>query len=274
MEGIGGVFKRVEVNERCPIHGCKLVKIANFPQMKKPFCPMCGNEQLKRDSDEFDKQVSRQIQQNYLINNSLYGNDKVFDNTFDNFEHQPGTKEDELFEMAHKLAGIYFKYPDAEFNSIFYGEPGQGKTHLAMAILNAVNAHSQPHQKCIFINAVWLFDNIKRSWNKEERGNVLWTEDYAVSQIKKADLVVFDDIGSESVMQSGDHEASDFIQRVIYKATETQKRIIFTTNLSQSRLQKTYNPKVLSRMMAGSRGHILDFSGVESKRNNKREYAL
>ena len=92
-----------------------------------------------------------------------------------------------------------------------------------------------------------------------------WTEQYAVHVLSNADLLVIDDLGSESVM-SAKGEASQFVQRVLYQVTNRQKRIITTTNLTMSELRQAYNAKLVSRLLAGSKGKQLDFSGIQDKR--------
>ncbi|MCZ3847164.1 DnaA ATPase domain-containing protein [Lactobacillus crispatus] len=261
MQGLEGIKVPVrQSNQVCPIHGTRMVYSDRFPT---PFCEKCQLEKTLEEKKKFDQVNSIKIARSNLKRVSLVDNPDEYNHAFDNFEANEGTKEWQMKEAARKLAGKYFKDRTAQFNSIMYGTPGEGKTHLAMAMLNAVNQFSEPPQKCLFINVTSLFLAIRDSFdNPLER----WTEKYAVKTLSNADLLVIDDLGSESAMSAKKGEASQFVQRILYQVTNRQHRIIVTTNLTLSELRQTYNPKLISRLLAGSSGSQLDFSGIEDKR--------
>ena len=66
-------------------------------------------------------------------------------------------------------------------------------------------------------------------------------------------------------MKLGGTEANDFIQGTREQALE-QQRCIITTNLTSRQLKQVYNPKIVSRLLANSRGYAIDFSGIKDKR--------
>lgn len=261
MQGLAGIKVPVhESDQVCPIHHVHMVYGDKFPQ---PFCEKCQHEKTLEEKKQFDRINSVKIARGDLRRVSLVDNASEYNHTFDNFKAVQGSKEWQMKEAARKLAGKYFKDRTAQFNSIMYGTPGEGKTHLAMAMLNAVNQFSDPPQKCLFINVTSLFLAIRDSFdNPLER----WTEKYAVKTLSNADLLVIDDLGSESAMSAKKGEASQFVQRVLYQVTNRQKRIIITTNLTMSELRQAYNAKLVSRLLAGSKGKQLDFSGIQDKR--------
>ena len=261
MQGLEGIKVPVrQSNQVCPIHGTRMVYSDRFPT---PFCEKCQLEKTLEEKKKFDQVNSIKIARSNLKRVSLVDNPDEYNHTFGNFEASESTKEWQMKEITRKLAGMYFKYPNKNFNTILYGTPGEGKTHLAMAMLKAVNRYSTPPQKCIFINVTSLFLAIRNSFdNPLEK----WTEKYAVRTLSNADLLVIDDLGSESAMNTSKGEASQFVQRILYQVTNRQKRIIVTTNLTMSELRQTYNPKLVSRLLAGSKGSQLDFSGIKDKR--------
>lgn len=245
--------------ELCPIHHINLV----YTDKIEPFCPLCVAEKIEQEKDYQSKTFADKNTRLFLKRNSLVDDPTELKYNFDTFKATKGSKEAEILHKTKVIAYEYMTDKDKKFNTIFYGTPGEGKTHLAMSMLNAVNSHAKPAQKCLFVNVNSLFLAIKRSFDDPMWQ---WTEQYAVKKLSSADLLVIDDLGSESVMASKTAEASNFVQRILYQVTNRQKRIITTTNLTMEQLKRAYNPKLVSRLMAGSARHQLDFSGIKDKR--------
>lgn len=263
MESVANLLAVVEVDETCPKHNCKLATIAG--RDVKPVCPKCELEKLLAEKKTFDRQITAELSKRWLRRDSLVDDEDTFKCSFDNFKHEPGTQEDRVYQLCHKIAGQYYQYPDAKFNTLLVGTAGTGKSHLAMSMLKAVNDHSQ-NQKCLFINTASLFQKIRNSFNDPSE---YWTEERAVSKIVAADLVVLDDFGTESNMREKDEmsEASQFVQRVLYSIFNSQKRIIITSNLSIDKFKSGYNQKLFSRLTRGAKGHVVDFTQLKDKRS-------
>ena len=264
MQRLSSIIKVPTKKEKavCPIHHVHLVSVVSVKKVK-PFCPKCAAEDVEKEKrqmiDEFKVNNVRSV----LKRDSLVDVKDEYDCTFDTFEAQQGTKEAKLKHRTKVIAYEAIKRPDKPIHAIFYGTPGEGKTHLAMAILNAVNENANPPQKCLFIDINELISRIYSSFKNTTQ---LWTKDYAIKKLKSADLLVLDDVGSESSMKSDTSEASNFIQEVLKKVLDGQKRLIITTNLTSHQLSQVYNPKIVSRMFAHSRGYAIDFSGIKDKR--------
>ena len=263
MQGLSGIqVPTIKEKEVCPIHNINLVSVKSVKKVK-PFCPKCTKEAVE--------QQKRQMIDDFKVNNvkavlkrdSLIDIKSEYDCTFDTFKAQQGTKEAKLKYHTRMIAYEAIKKPDKPIHAIFYGTPGEGKTHLAMSILNAVNENANPPQKCLFID---INELISRIYSSFKNTNQLWNKDYAIKKLRSVDLLVLDDIGSESSMKSDTSEASNFIQEILKKVLDGQKRLIITTNLTSHQLSQVYNPKIVSRMFAHSQGYAIDFSGVKDKR--------
>lgn len=252
------MLKVTTSDETCPKHGCHLMGVNGH----EPICPKCEQEKVDREKEELTKQFKIQNVKSVLRRKSLVDDNDTFDVSFSSYEAKKGSLEEAAKYQARMIAGKYYKNPEANFNTLFYGLPGSGKTHLAMSILKAVNDNAQPPQKCLFINMETLFTKIKASFNNP---SALWTEDYAIKLIADADLVVLDDLGSESAMRD-QSEATEFTQRILKGILNKQKRIIITTNLTSEQLSHVYNSKIVSRLLRGSKDNTVNFTDISDKR--------
>lgn len=242
-------------------------KIHYFKDLKtgEVFCPACKMEELTHDQlKRMQKQViskSRDNPRNYLKYNSLVDRQEMFSYSFDNFKFQKGSVEQAKLVQARKIAGFYYKNPDKTGNTLMFGNAGAGKTHLAMAILNAVNESSHnPMQKCVCLSMTALIKAMKDHF--QDPTNNRWSSDYVEKIVKNADLVVIDDLGAESA----DSTASKFVQGTIQEIYEGNQRIITTTNLNMNQLKATYHERLVSRFLEGSLGKVIDFTQVKDKR--------
>lgn len=248
-----------ESKEICPKHGVHYVYLKNIA----PFCPKCEAEKLEEDKKNQVEDFKIKSVKRVLKRDSLVDDPTEVDYTFKTFKAPEGTKEAQIKKQTRLLAYRYMKDKSDKFNTVFYGTPGEGKTHLAMSMLNAVNDNAVPSQRCLFVNVNSLLLAIRKSFDNPEWQ---WTEEYAVNKLKSVDLLVIDDLGSESAMNVNKGEASNFVQRILYQVTNRQKRIITTTNLTLDQLKRVYNPKLVSRLLANSKNSTIDFSGIADKR--------
>lgn len=261
MKGLSGIkLPTKQTDQVCPIHNIAMVQYGKM----EPFCIKCTQEKMEKEKQDQVEHFKTTYAKSTLKRFSLVDDPDELHYTFDGFKALEGTKEAQVKKQARLIAYRYMIHPDEKFNTIFYGTPAEGKTHLAMSILNAVNDNAEPPQKCLFVNVNSLLLNIRKSFDNP---SYQWTEEYAVEKLSSVDLLVIDDLGSESAMNVTKGEASNFVQRILYQVTNRQKRIITTTNLTMAQLKQVYNPKLVSRLLAHSKNSTIDFSGIADKRN-------
>lgn len=246
----------------CSVHSDTEL-ITDVYNRAKPFCPKCASEKLREEKIAFDRKITREAITRYIYRYSLIDNALDWNCSFNDFKAAKGTKEFEVKQKARLLAGVYLKNSDKRFNTIFFGSPGTGKTHLAMSMLKGVNDYSNPPKKCSFINVNTLMDHIFSSFDDPTE---MWNRSSSIEFIGNADLVVLDDLGTESAM-TDKGQASEFVQKLLYRISNRATQLIITTNLSQRQFKRAYNQKIISRLFANTKNSIIDFSGIKDKRN-------
>lgn len=251
--------RRRKSPETCPKHpDTHLVYLSGIDKIA-PFCEMCTHEKIQAQDRQMHDNLKVQEGRGFLKRASLVDRKDAFKYNFEDFMTQPNSKEATAKHDARLIAGYYLKYPDKKGNSLFYGNAGAGKTHLAMAILNAVNDNVEPMQKCLFISVNKLIREMK-NWFSDKMG--IWSPKHVTNIVREANLVVLDDLGAESA----NNMATSFVQDTIFDIYESNQRIITTTNLSMDELYRTYHERLVSRMQEGGAGHVIDFTKIADKR--------
>lgn len=254
---IGNKIRRSD--KTCSKHPkCHLVYLDGVTKIK-PFCPACVQQGNIKQQEQMLSNLKEKETRGYLKGQSLVDRNEVFTYTFDNFKTKDNSPEAVLKEKARLIAGLYLKQPDQKSNSLLYGNAGAGKTHLAMAMLNAVNDNADPMVRCLFISVNKLIREMKNWFNDKAS---LWSPKHVTDVVSKANLVVLDDLGAESATGT----ATSFVQDTIFDIYESNQRIITTTNLSMNELYSTYHSRLVSRMQEGYGGKVIDFTKVRDKR--------
>jgi DNA replication protein DnaC len=124
------------------------------------------------------------------------------------------------------------------YNLFFMGSPGTGKTHLCTAI--AKNAMTEG-KTIAFLTTGQLISIFKSTYNKSS----IKTEQDILNDIKNADLLILDDLGSEAI---GGND--DWRKAIIFEVVECRngKPTIYTTNLTDDKLSTAVGERVLSRL--------------------------
>lgn len=130
-------------------------------------------------------------------------------------------------------------------NEGFYlcGEPGTGKTFLACCYVNAM---AKKGKKCAFVNVSNYFADLKaKMYDKDAFAK-------EIDALKKAEVLVLDDIGGESVsMWSRD----EILLSILNERMEKHLITLFTSNYDMKNLEKYYaaNSKLVNDQVGAKR---------------------
>lgn len=194
-----------------------------------------------------------------LDRNSIVADKVMLKANFSNFKHST-PEEENVLKKACDIARRYLA--GEEFNTVFSGSAGAGKSHLAMAIAQWVNDQARQrraNKRILFLDVNEMFRKLKAGFNKP---HTYWTEENVMTLIRSADLVILDDLGSESSFTG--KQATEYVQQFLFAIVNAHHSIITTTNLDDP--GTVYNPKIVSRLKRNSKDSVINFNGIEDKR--------
>lgn len=123
------------------------------------------------------------------------------------------------------------------------GEPGTGKTYLACCFINEM---AKQGKKCAFVNVSNYFSTLKsKMYDKDAYAN-------QINALKNAQVVVFDDVGGESV---SNWTRDEILLPILNERMEKKRTTLFTSNYSLDNLQKYYaiNSKLVNDEVGAKR---------------------
>lgn len=290
-------LKRVkETKEICSTHNVPYIQYGD----QKPFCLECRKEYLINSEQEAVNQTFNEHERRRTIEvlwkDSIIGDPKLWQASFNNYATDNEETKKALYD-ARQFAAEYMKVIQIEkqlekkiaksedkeerealkkklleipkFNTIFSGVPGVGKSHLSMAMLQAINEHANPMMSCLFVSTNDLFRLIKSSFGKPDSK---YTELNMTTLLSNVDLLVLDDLGSEASFQRKDREAKNYTQSVLFGILNARQRTIITTNLNSDDLEDIYNAKIISRLYKGVEDHLIKFTKATADKRSRIKF--
>lgn len=200
----------------------------------KPFCKKCNDSgYFEGKVCECIKEIAKQIEISEL---SLKM--PIKESTFQKFDisYYPDEDKKKMQKILDYCISYSENFSQNSKNLLFIGNPGLGKTHLSLAIVN--EAVKKGH-RVIYGSAGNIFGEIE----KEHFSYTGLTEKQ--DAVLDADLLVIDDLGTEF--------SSSFVNNLFYNIVNsrilTKKPTIINTNLSFEDLEKKYTARITSRFI-------------------------
>ncbi len=206
-------------------------------RIKNKILPTCEcvveREETKiREAQNFAKK--REIEKLFSISNL---GERFSKSTFESFLDRNGS------ETAYKVAVKYVK-TFKEWNGeslMLWGEPGNGKTHLASAIVNEL---SKKGYIVVFQSVPELLQRIRSTFNSENKEN----ETQIMRALLECDLLILDDIGAEKTTEWVEEKLFNIIDGRYRKELPT----LYTSNLEPKELKNQVGKRSYDRMVETS----------------------
>lgn len=206
-------------------------------RIKNKILPTCEcvveREEAKiREAQNFAKK--REIEKLFSISNL---GERFSKSTFESFLDRNGS------ETAYKIAMKYVK-TFKEWNGeslMIWGDPGNGKTHLAAAIVNEL---SKKGYIVVFQSVPELLQRIRSTFNSENKEN----ETQIMRALLECDLLILDDIGAEKTTEWVEEKLFNIIDGRYRKELPT----LYTSNLQPKELQNQVGKRSYDRMVETS----------------------
>jgi len=157
------------------------------------------------------------------------------------------------------------EYPLPEYGLLLMGEPGVGKTHLVVALVNyLIREKGVP---CLFYDFQDLLKEIQNSYNSDSG-----TSELAVLQpIFTAEILVLDDLGARKPSAW----VADTLSHIISTRYNQVRTTLFTTNFLDQPARKE-DPTLTDRISERVRSRLhemcrtVDISGVDYRKNIRK----
>ena len=151
----------------------------------------------------------------------------------------PRRRMTSIFKLCKEYA-INFN-PKKSENLLFLGEPGLGKTHLSLSIVNEVISKG-------FLPIYGSAENLFNAVENERFSN---KPQISYDAMLCCDLLVIDDLGTEVVTSV----TKSILYNIINSRILSSKPTIINTNLSMKEIETLYSPRISSRLIGAYDAH-------------------
>ncbi len=231
----------------CPHCGLPLLAGKIYGNEVKLECKCQTEAREKEEKLNRERKKAEQI----VENRRKSGLPKAYVNvTFGNFKKRQGT------ETALRNSKKYAE----QINSIakgllLIGNTGSGKTHLAVAIANAVLDAGYTVK---FIRAADIPYEVQRTY-----GNSIRSESEVIEPLRKCKLLILDDLGADKL--------TDFDRAIIHSILDYRiincRPTVVTTNLTEPQMMSTLDSRTVDRLL-GKDYYQYRLTAKSYRRNN------
>jgi DNA replication protein DnaC len=209
----------------------KVIEILGNKRTVQPICECEANKAIEPIRAAQEYQQKKDIEQLFSIHNL---GERFKESKFQNFIVRPGAEK--CLEIAKKYVNEFDTRKGESL--MFWGNTGNGKTHLAAAIANELKAYGKI---VVFISMPDLLAKIKATFNKKNDES----ESQIMKALQKCDLLIIDDIAAE--------KASDWVQEIVFRIVDGRykntKPIFVTSNLEPKELAEKIGKRAYDRLI-------------------------
>lgn len=168
-------------------------------------------------------------------------NESYYPDTAENLEESPRAQ---VLRIRQKCLDFVNSFEELEYPNLYFSGPtGVGKTFLSKCI--ALEVLKKGHT-VLYLPAPAMFDIIFRSKYPADKGE---SRDTAYEDILNTDLLIIDDLGTESPSAAKYTELLTLLDYRSARNTKLRCKTIISTNLEPHDLHKVYSERVVSRIL-------------------------
>ncbi len=218
----------------CPNCGAD-IKPVYVPFLRHHIIPACACMVTAYEREEAERQAKeKQERINRILSTSGLG-ERFKDCTFENWKQRKGAEK--AYRTARDYAGNLKDNITNGKGYIVFGGPGNGKSHLAAAV---VNTAIRQGYTAIFERVPKLLVKIRATYNS---GTI--SEGQIMRTLTDADLLVLDDAGAEKCTQW----TEPTLYTIIDERYTNRKAIIVTTNAGLDELEQKIGFRAMDRLL-------------------------
>ncbi|MBZ1502935.1 DnaA ATPase domain-containing protein [Leuconostoc mesenteroides] len=237
-----------------------------------------SDEELQAWREKVEREDQERVRQALFNNRArIYKRDSVWgtsgEQTFTFQKWNPKVQPNQ--KLAHdiwkKSADITKRMFDSNFNVLFYGEAGTGKTAMVLAIIDALKQHSD--KLSMFVSVMDLRELIMYDFNDNEAAIKIKNIERSMREV---DVLILDDFGSEAGGMKNEGSATERLQQFWFRVAEARQvrdkdgnkrySTIVTTNNDRGDLERMYNKKIVSRLITKKAENTVVFDGLDDVR--------
>lgn len=194
----------------------------------------CVLERVAKEAAE-RMEIERRERINRLFNLAELG-PRFSECTFESWIPRRGAER--CFELAKEYADNFDEHARRGDGLLLMGEPGNGKTHLAAAIVNHLVLRGKT---CVFRSVPALLKRLQETYREGSRV----TESEVLAVLQDADLLVLDDLGAEKVTEW----AESTLYFIVDERYRWKKPLVVTTNCRLEVLEERIGTRTIDRLL-------------------------
>lgn len=215
---------------------------------------------LDKKAEEVSRAALKQIMTPKTWGKSLWSGGKEIRFSFSNWNYSKQENQELAKQVAIQAKTLSDQLKDNNFNVVFLGGAGVGKTSLAIAMITALR---RADKSAMVISTTELVSKLNRSYDfKDAQREIAKVEQGAYD----CDVLLLDDLGTESGGRV--KEIRTDMYDLMYRIANARldKTTIITTNNTPAELGKIYSEKIVSRLLPKQKERCIDMHGLKDVR--------
>ncbi len=215
---------------------------------------------LDKKNEEATQAALKQIMIPKTWGKSLWSGGKEIKFSFSNWNYSKQENQELAKQVAIQAKTLSDQLKDNNFNVVFLGGAGVGKTSLAIAMITALR---RADKSTMVISTTELVSKLNRSYDfKDAQREIAKVEQGAYD----CDVLLLEDLGTESGGRV--KEIRTDMYDLMYRIANARldKTTIITTNNTPAELGKIYSEKIVSRLLPKQKERCIDMHGLKDVR--------